>query len=172
MSHVTLAQGVVRVMSSMFHVVLRFDSTSTLHSAPFTVSLIFYFILLIFPKSSSSSSSSVWVGSERSTRCASVNEEPDSFVNNVPLTTQAYWTVVLDLGDWGLWETVVVVLPHACFWAFLVLPCARILWLVCRVLKRRMMSTQHWSRVQSSELQRHWCMVGGAVKTDEEKGIM
>ena len=42
--------------------------------------------------------------------------------------TQAYWTVVLDLGDCG--ETVVVVLPHACFRAFLLLPCARILLLI------------------------------------------
>ena len=48
-SHVTLAQG-----SSAHHVihascaVVRFDLSSTLHSARFTVSLIFYFILLIF----------------------------------------------------------------------------------------------------------------------------
>ena len=35
-------------MSSMFHVVVRFDSSSTLHSLLFTVSHIFYFILLIF----------------------------------------------------------------------------------------------------------------------------
>ena len=33
--------------------------------------------------------------------------------------TQAHWTVVLDLGDCG--KTVVVVLPHACFRALLVL---------------------------------------------------
>ena len=48
--------------------------------------------------------------------------------NPIPLyvLTQAYWTVVLDLGDWDCGETVVVVLPHACFRAFLVLPCARI----------------------------------------------
>ena len=52
--------------------------------------------------------------------------------NFIPLyvLTQAYWTVVLDLGDWDSGETVVVVLPHACFGAFLVLPCARILLLV------------------------------------------
>ena len=37
-----------RVMSSMSHVVVRSDLPSTLHSALFTVSLIFYFILLIF----------------------------------------------------------------------------------------------------------------------------
>ena len=48
-SHVTLAQGVVRVMSSMFHALeWLFDSSSTLHSALFTVSPIFHFILLIF----------------------------------------------------------------------------------------------------------------------------
>ena len=34
-SHVTLAQGVVRVMSSMFHVVVRSDLSWTLHFAPF-----------------------------------------------------------------------------------------------------------------------------------------
>ena len=28
----------------------------------------------------------MWVGSERSTLCTSANEEPDSFVNNAPLT--------------------------------------------------------------------------------------
>ena len=39
-------------------------------------------------------------------------------------------TVVLDLGDWELCETVVVVLPHACFRAFLVVPCARVLLLI------------------------------------------
>ena len=46
--------------------------------------------------------------------------------NLIPLyvLTQAYGTVMLDLGGCG--EVVVVVLPHACFWAFLVLPCARI----------------------------------------------
>ena len=33
-SHVTLAQGVVRVISSMFHVVVRSDLSSTLHFAP------------------------------------------------------------------------------------------------------------------------------------------
>ena len=31
MSHVTLAQGVVRIVSSMFHVVVRLDLSSTLH---------------------------------------------------------------------------------------------------------------------------------------------
>ena len=36
-----------------------------------------------------------------------------------------------------------------------------------------MMNTQHWSRVgKFRELQEHWCMVGAAVKTDVEKGIM
>ena len=33
-SHVTLAQGVVRVMSSIFHLVVRCDLSSTLHFAP------------------------------------------------------------------------------------------------------------------------------------------
>ena len=52
--------------------------------------------------------------------------------NLIPLyvLTQAYWTVVLDLGNWDFGVTVVVVLPHACFRAFLVLPCARILLLI------------------------------------------
>ena len=44
--------------------------------------------------------------------------------------TQAYWTVVLDLGELGTVGRLVVVLPHACFRAFLVLPCARILLLI------------------------------------------
>ena len=47
-SHVTLAQGVVRVMSSMCHARVCLDLSSTLHFALFTVSLIFDFILLIF----------------------------------------------------------------------------------------------------------------------------
>ena len=48
--------------------------------------------------------------------------------NLIPLYVliQAYWTVVT--GYCG--ETVVVVLPHACFRAFLVLLCARILLLI------------------------------------------
>ena len=49
--------------------------------------------------------------------------------NFIPLyvLTPAYWTVELDLWE----ETVVVVLPQACFRAFLVLlPCARILLLI------------------------------------------
>ena len=76
-------------------------------------------------------------------------------------------------GDSG--ETVVVVLPHACFRAFLVLPCARILLLIGgyagypSVVRRIHSIGQEW---ESSLLQRHWCMVGGAVKTDVEKGIM
>ena len=80
MSHVTLAQGVVRVMSSMFHVVVRLDSLrlSTLHSSPSLSSS--------FPFSWSSSSSSMWVGSERSTLCASANEELGTWADNTPLT--------------------------------------------------------------------------------------
>ena len=65
-------------MSSMFHVVVRFDSSSTLHSSQSLSSST--------SSSWSSSSSSTWVGSERSTLCASANEEPDSFVDNAPLT--------------------------------------------------------------------------------------
>ena len=72
--------------------------------------------------------------------------------NLIPLCvlTQTYWTVVLDLGDWGLWR------ECCCHVAALVLPgVARaslctypfVDWLVCRVIKRRMMNTQHWSRV-------------------------
>ena len=64
--------------------------------------------------------------------------------------TQAYWTVVLDLGELGTVGRLVVVLPHACFRAFSRASlCAYPLvdWLVCRVFKRRMMNTQHWSRV-------------------------
>ena len=39
-------------------------------------------------------------------------------------------------------------LPHAYFWALLVLPCARILLLISWYAgARRMMNTQHWSRV-------------------------
>ena len=48
-SHVTLAQGVVRVMSSVFHALEWLCVlSSTLNFALFTISLIFYFILLIF----------------------------------------------------------------------------------------------------------------------------
>ena len=71
-------------------------------------------------------------------------------------------------------ETVVAVLPHALPGVSPASLCTYPLveWLVFRILKRRMMHTQHWSRVESSELQEHWCMVGAAVKTDVEKGIM
>ena len=79
-SHVTLAQGVVRVMSSMFHVAVRSDLSSTLHFAPFQS------LSSSASSSWSSSSSSMWVGSERIPLCASANEEPDSLVNNAPLT--------------------------------------------------------------------------------------
>ena len=60
MSHVTLAQGAVRIVSSMFHVVVRLDSLrlSTLHSSQ-SLSSSFWFSWF-------SSSSSMWVGSERS----------------------------------------------------------------------------------------------------------
>ena len=68
--------------------------------------------------------------------------------NLIPLyvLTQAYWSVVLDLGDWGLWR------DCCCCVAARVLPdvsraplCTYPLvdWLV---FKRRMMNTQHWSR--------------------------
>ena len=52
--------------------------------------------------------------------------------NLIPLhvSTHAHCTVVLDLRDWRLRETVVVVLPHACFWAFLVLSCSRVILLI------------------------------------------
>ena len=52
-------------------------------------------------------------------------------------------------GDCG--ETVVVVLPHACFRAFLVLPCARILLVGRKVFKRRMMNAQ--TLVKSGKVQ-------------------
>ena len=82
-SHVTLAQGVVRVMSSMFHAlewlcVLIPLRPSILHSSQSLSSST--------SSSQSSSSPSMWVGSERSTLCASANEESDSLVNNIPLT--------------------------------------------------------------------------------------
>ena len=64
--------------------------------------------------------------------------------------TQAYWTVVLDLGDWGLWGdccccVAARVLPGASRASLCTYPLVG--WLVCRVSKRRMMDTQHWSRV-------------------------
>ena len=65
--------------------------------------------------------------------------------NLIPLSvlTAAYWTVVLDLSDWGLWgdccgRVAARVLPGTY---------PLVDWLVCRVFKRRMMNTQHWSRV-------------------------
>ena len=72
-SHVTLAQGVVRVIPSMFHPLVCLTSLrlSTLHSSQ---------------SLPSSSSSSMWVGSERNSPCASANEESDSLVNNASLT--------------------------------------------------------------------------------------
>ena len=79
-SHVTLAQGVVRVIPSMFHALVCLTSLrlSTLHSSqslPSSTS-----------SSCSSTSSPMWVGSERDSLCASGNEESGSLVNNAPLT--------------------------------------------------------------------------------------
>ena len=72
--------------------------------------------------------------------------------NFIPLfvLTQAYWTVVLDMGDWGLWgdcccRVAARVLPgvsRASLCTYPLVDC-----LVCKVFKRRMMKTQHWSRV-------------------------
>ena len=80
-SHVTLAQGVVRVIPSMFHALVCLTSLRLCHFALFTVSLIFYFILLIFIFT-------FYVGSVRREfpLCASAYEESDSLVNNAPLT--------------------------------------------------------------------------------------
>ena len=72
--------------------------------------------------------------------------------NLIPLyvLTQQYWTIVLDLGDWGRRRN------SCCRFAARVLPgvshaslCTYQLvdWLVCKVIKRCMMNTQHWSRV-------------------------
>ena len=47
-SHVTLTQGVVRIVSSMCHTRVCLDLSSTFHFALFTISLTFLFILLIF----------------------------------------------------------------------------------------------------------------------------
>ena len=82
---------------------------------------------------------------------------------------------MLDLGDWGLWgdcccRVAARVLPGVSPASLCTYPLVD--WLVCRIFKRRMMNTQHWSRVESSESQEHWCIVGAAVKTDVEKGIM
>ena len=72
--------------------------------------------------------------------------------NLIPLyvLTQACWTVVLDLGDWGLWgdccgrvaARVLLGVSRASLCTYPLVD-----WLVCRVFKRRMMSTQHWSRM-------------------------
>ena len=64
--------------------------------------------------------------------------------------TQAYWTVVLNLGDWGLWidcccRVAARVLPGVARASLCTYP--HVDWLVCSVFKRRMMNTQHWSRV-------------------------
>ena len=64
--------------------------------------------------------------------------------------TQAYWTVVLDLGNRGLWgdcccRVAARVLPGAPRASLCTYPLVD--WLVYRVFKRRMMNTQHWSRV-------------------------
>ena len=72
--------------------------------------------------------------------------------NLIPLyvLTQAYWTVVLDLGDWGLWGdccccVAACVLPGASRASLCTYPLVDCL--VCKIFKRRMMNTQHWSRV-------------------------
>ena len=73
-----------RVIPSMFHVVVRFDSLrlSTPHSSQSLSSST--------SSSWSSSSLSMWVGSERSTLCASANEEPDSFVISFSLLSSLF----------------------------------------------------------------------------------
>ena len=72
--------------------------------------------------------------------------------NLIPLyvLTQAYWTIVLDLGDWVLWgdcccRVAARVLPGVSRASLCTYPLVD--WLVCRLFKRRMMNTQHWSRV-------------------------
>ena len=72
--------------------------------------------------------------------------------NLIPLyvLTQAYWTVVLDQGDWGLWgdccgRVAARVLPGVSRASLCTCPLAD--WLVCRVFKRRVINTQYWSRV-------------------------
>ena len=72
--------------------------------------------------------------------------------NLIPLyvLTQACWTVVLDLGDWGLrgdccGRVAARVLPGVSRASLCTYPLVD--WLVYRVFKRRMMNTQHWSRV-------------------------
>ena len=79
-SHVTLAQGVVRVIPSMCHAPVCLISLrlSTLYSSQSLSSST--------SSSWSSTSPSMWVGSERLPMCASANEESDSLVNNAPLT--------------------------------------------------------------------------------------
>ena len=64
-------------------------------------------------------------------------------------------------GDSG-W-IVVVVWPHACY------PLAHSV--VCRVFLRRMLNTQHGSRVESLEFQKHWKTGDEAMMTDVEKGV-
>ena len=82
-SHVTLAQGVVRVIPSMSHALVCLTSLrlSTLHSSRSLSSST--------SSSWSSTSPSMWVGSERIPLCASANEESDPLVNNAPLTLAA-----------------------------------------------------------------------------------
>ena len=70
--------------------------------------------------------------------------------NLIPLyvLTQAYWTVVLDLGDWGLWgdccgrvaARVLLGVSRASLCTYPLVD-----WLVRRVFNCRMMNTQHWS---------------------------
>ena len=97
--------------------------------------------------------------------------------NLIPLyvLTPAYWTVVLDLGDWGLrvdccCRVAARVLPGVPRASLCTYPLVD--WLVCRVFKRRVMNTHHWSRVGKFRVTEALCMVGRAVKTDVEKSIM
>ena len=66
----------------MFHAVVRSDLPLTLHSALFTVSLIFYFILLIFVFILIFQ----WMLPEQDPLCTSPNEESGPLANNASLT--------------------------------------------------------------------------------------
>ena len=82
--------------------------------------------------------------------------------NLIPLyvLSQAYWTVVLDLGDWGLWgdccgrvaARVLLGVSRASLCTY-----SHVDWLVCRVFKRCMMNTQHWSRVRKFRVTEALC---------------
>ena len=78
---------------------------------------------------------------------------PDENLILLNALTHAYWTVVLDVGDWGLWgdlccRVAARVLPRASRASLCTYPLVN--QLVCRVFLRRMMNTQHWSRAESS----------------------